>query len=205
MLVETGLTRDGTFLIENGKITRPVTNFRFNQSLAELLKNIETDGTADARLRQREQFDRRANHRARAQGPGVHALQRQRRDLREATRWNQSPVISLGHSRQFGDNQPSWFLIRACRVGKESATTTGSIPCVSRDPTRARLLCIPGRCGSAIRPIRAVPSKRAAVGLDRLFSVRSIHRSLLSRFPIRLVSSFGWPSANAARCSSSIT
>jgi predicted Zn-dependent protease len=44
MLVETGLTRDGTFLIENGKITRPVTNFRFNQSLAELLKNIELIG-----------------------------------------------------------------------------------------------------------------------------------------------------------------
>ena len=44
MLVETGLTRDGTFLIENGKISRPVTNFRFNQSLAELLKNIELMG-----------------------------------------------------------------------------------------------------------------------------------------------------------------
>ncbi len=40
----TGLTRDGTFLIENGKISRPVTNFRFNQSLAELLKNVEMIG-----------------------------------------------------------------------------------------------------------------------------------------------------------------
>jgi predicted Zn-dependent protease len=40
----TGLTRDGTFLIENGKISRPVNNFRFNQSLAELLKNIEMVG-----------------------------------------------------------------------------------------------------------------------------------------------------------------
>ena len=37
----TGLTRDGTFLIENGRITRPVTNFRFNQSLAEMLQNVE--------------------------------------------------------------------------------------------------------------------------------------------------------------------
>ena len=44
MLVQTGLTRDGTFLIENGRISRPVTNFRFNQSLAELLKNIEMMG-----------------------------------------------------------------------------------------------------------------------------------------------------------------
>jgi predicted Zn-dependent protease len=40
----TGLTRDGTFLIENGKIARPVTNFRFNQSLAELLANVEILG-----------------------------------------------------------------------------------------------------------------------------------------------------------------
>lgn len=40
----TGLTRDGTFLIENGKISRPVTNFRFNQSLVELLQNIEAMG-----------------------------------------------------------------------------------------------------------------------------------------------------------------
>ena len=44
MLVQTGLTRDGTFLIENGKISRPVTNFRFNQSLADLLKNVEMLG-----------------------------------------------------------------------------------------------------------------------------------------------------------------
>jgi predicted Zn-dependent protease len=44
MLTQTGLTRDGTFLIENGKITRPVTNFRFNQSLAELLKNVDMLG-----------------------------------------------------------------------------------------------------------------------------------------------------------------
>jgi predicted Zn-dependent protease len=43
-LVQTGLTRDGTFLIENGKVTRPVTNFRFNQSLADLLKNVELMG-----------------------------------------------------------------------------------------------------------------------------------------------------------------
>src|SRR5262249_7564605 len=44
LLVQTGLTRDGTFLIENGKISRPVTNFRFNQSLADLLKNVELMG-----------------------------------------------------------------------------------------------------------------------------------------------------------------
>jgi len=44
LLVLTGLTRDGTFLIENGKISRPVTNFRFNQSLVDLLKNVDMLG-----------------------------------------------------------------------------------------------------------------------------------------------------------------
>lgn len=42
----TGLTRDGTFLIENGRISRPVTNFRFNQSLASMLQNVEMVGPA---------------------------------------------------------------------------------------------------------------------------------------------------------------
>ena len=40
----TGLTRDGTFLIQNGRITRPVNNFRFNQSLVEMLRNVEMVG-----------------------------------------------------------------------------------------------------------------------------------------------------------------
>ena len=44
MLTQTGITRDGTFLIENGEIVRPVTNFRFNESLADLLKNVELMG-----------------------------------------------------------------------------------------------------------------------------------------------------------------
>jgi predicted Zn-dependent protease len=44
VISHTGLTRDGTFLIENGKITRPVTNFRFNQSLADVLQNVEMLG-----------------------------------------------------------------------------------------------------------------------------------------------------------------
>jgi predicted Zn-dependent protease len=42
---QTGLTRDGTFLIENGKISRPVTNFRFNQSLSEMLANLQMLGS----------------------------------------------------------------------------------------------------------------------------------------------------------------
>lgn len=38
----TGMTRDGTFLVENGGITTSVRNFRFNQSLIEMLSNVET-------------------------------------------------------------------------------------------------------------------------------------------------------------------
>ena len=33
----TGMTRDGTFLIENGRLTRGVRNLRFNQSLVDAL------------------------------------------------------------------------------------------------------------------------------------------------------------------------
>jgi len=34
----TGLTRDGVFLVEKGKVTDPVTNFRWNESPAEVLQ-----------------------------------------------------------------------------------------------------------------------------------------------------------------------
>lgn len=43
-LVSTGLTRDGTFLIENGKVARPVKNFRFNESPIFFLNNLEAMG-----------------------------------------------------------------------------------------------------------------------------------------------------------------
>jgi predicted Zn-dependent protease len=35
----TGLTRDGLFLIESGKVTSPVVNFRFNESPVHVLQN----------------------------------------------------------------------------------------------------------------------------------------------------------------------
>jgi predicted Zn-dependent protease len=40
----TGLTRDGTFYIENGKIKHPIKNFRFNESPVTMLNNIEEIG-----------------------------------------------------------------------------------------------------------------------------------------------------------------
>ncbi|MGH7679730.1 MAG: TldD/PmbA family protein [Gemmatimonadaceae bacterium] len=43
-LLYTGLTRDGTFLIENGKITRSVRNMRFNESPLFMLDKLEAIG-----------------------------------------------------------------------------------------------------------------------------------------------------------------
>jgi predicted Zn-dependent protease len=40
----TGMTRDGTFLIEHGEITRPVHNLRFTQSVLDALSNVEAIG-----------------------------------------------------------------------------------------------------------------------------------------------------------------
>lgn len=43
-LLYTGLTRDGTFYIENGEIKYPVKNFRFNESPIIMLNNLEELG-----------------------------------------------------------------------------------------------------------------------------------------------------------------
>ncbi|HZP23819.1 MAG TPA: TldD/PmbA family protein [Terriglobales bacterium] len=40
----TGMTRDGTFLIEDGQIRGGVRNFRFNESLIHMLQNVESMG-----------------------------------------------------------------------------------------------------------------------------------------------------------------
>jgi predicted Zn-dependent protease len=37
----TGMTRDGTFLVENGRVRQGVRNFRFNESLIHMLSNVE--------------------------------------------------------------------------------------------------------------------------------------------------------------------
>ena len=53
-VLQTGLTRDGTFLIENGKITRALKNFRWNESPLLMLNRLEDIGrpepTAAGRL-----------------------------------------------------------------------------------------------------------------------------------------------------------
>ncbi len=44
--VMTGMTRDGLFLVEGGRVTTAVRNFRFNQSIQEMLRNVELLGPA---------------------------------------------------------------------------------------------------------------------------------------------------------------
>jgi predicted Zn-dependent protease len=46
-LLLTGLTRDGTFYIENGKILYPIKNFRFNESPIIMLNNLEEMGKVE--------------------------------------------------------------------------------------------------------------------------------------------------------------
>jgi predicted Zn-dependent protease len=52
----TGMTRDGTFLIENGRLAHGIRNFRFNQSLIEMLRNVEAMSVA-VRASGEESFD----------------------------------------------------------------------------------------------------------------------------------------------------
>jgi len=46
-ILYTGLTRDETFLIENGKITKPVKNLRFNDSPVFMLNNLDALGVPE--------------------------------------------------------------------------------------------------------------------------------------------------------------
>ena len=41
----TGMTKDGTFLIEDGRITRPIRNLRFSQSIPDAFSAIEAIGS----------------------------------------------------------------------------------------------------------------------------------------------------------------
>jgi len=54
--IMTGMTRDGTFLIERGRVVRGLKNFRFNQNLIELLSNVEAMSPA-VRASGEETFD----------------------------------------------------------------------------------------------------------------------------------------------------
>ena len=43
--IVTGMTRDGTFLLEDGRVGKGIRNFRFNQSLIHALSNVEAIST----------------------------------------------------------------------------------------------------------------------------------------------------------------
>jgi predicted Zn-dependent protease len=49
-LLLTGLTRDGTYLVENGEVTAAVNNFRFNESPVGMLARITEVGATTATL-----------------------------------------------------------------------------------------------------------------------------------------------------------
>ena len=46
-LLLTGLTRDGNFLIEDGRIVAPALNFRFNESPVAVLANVQAIGPSE--------------------------------------------------------------------------------------------------------------------------------------------------------------
>ncbi|MFY9645868.1 MAG: TldD/PmbA family protein [Terriglobales bacterium] len=54
--IVTGMTRDGTFLVENGKVKCGLRNFRFNQSLIAMLSNVE-EMSVPVRASGEESFD----------------------------------------------------------------------------------------------------------------------------------------------------
>ena len=54
--IVTGMTRDGTFIVEDGKVQAGVRNFRFNESLIHMLSNVEAMSTP-VRASGEESFD----------------------------------------------------------------------------------------------------------------------------------------------------
>jgi predicted Zn-dependent protease len=50
VLLLTGLTRDGVYLIENGRVTGAVNNFRFNESPLDLLRRVRQAGVSETTL-----------------------------------------------------------------------------------------------------------------------------------------------------------
>ncbi len=58
----TGMTRDGTFLVEDGKMQCGIRNFRFNESLIHMLAECRSDGRTGALERRRIDGHGRACH-----------------------------------------------------------------------------------------------------------------------------------------------
>jgi predicted Zn-dependent protease len=50
LLLLTGLTRDGVYLVEDGEVTAAVNNFRFNESPLDLLRRATEAGASEVTL-----------------------------------------------------------------------------------------------------------------------------------------------------------
>ena len=50
VLLLTGLTRDGVYLIEDGQVTGAVNNFRFNESPLDLMRRVTQAGVSEVTL-----------------------------------------------------------------------------------------------------------------------------------------------------------
>ena len=76
-ILVTGLTRDGLFLIEKGKVTRPVKNMRWNESPVVAFNNIDAM-TPPERVVSGEGIGERrpVNRVSRGAHPRVHVLER---------------------------------------------------------------------------------------------------------------------------------
>ena len=76
-ILVTGLTRDGLFLIEKGKVTRPVKNMRWNESPIVAFNNIDAMTPRRAsRQRRRDWRSRSVDRLPGGAHPRVHVLER---------------------------------------------------------------------------------------------------------------------------------
>ena len=151
-ILVTGLTRDGLFLIEKGKVTRAVKNMRWNESPIVAFNNIEAMTRGRARGQRRR--DRRRRPVAGLPGgphPRVHVLERVRRGRERRRRRDPGQDLRAASSSRL-------------RVG-DVESTAGT----------------PGRCGRRCAPLppcgrRARRRVRAASARCRPGSARSVSR-----------------------------
>ena len=96
----------GRFSSRTAGSARPVTNFRFNQSLMDLLANVEMLGRADAGRGQRERLGRHAGRRARPSRSGTSPCRasatRSRNDQDGPRAW-QDEVFAMQSARDYFD------------------------------------------------------------------------------------------------------
>ena len=86
----TGMTKDGTFLIEDGRMTRPIRNLRFTQSIPEAFSGIAAIASDTRLVGGGVQRDLGARARAAHRRVQVH-----RRDRRRSAARDDGPAVDL--------------------------------------------------------------------------------------------------------------